>query len=187
MISIAETGTFQGKVARLLSDNEKAELIAYLAMHPNAGVLIEGTGGIRKLRWARSGGGKSGGVRVIYYFHSDMMPLYLLTIFGRNEKANITALGVASALVFASRNVSSWRALGRHPWAHLGVGVFMAGMVVTHFYAIEQIEVAYMVAVKRTSLLFGILYGAWLFNEKGLTKNLAAGLLMVLGVFLIVG
>ncbi len=96
-------------------------------------------------------------------------------------------LGVASAVVFASRDVSSWRALGRHPWAHLGVGVFMAGMVVTHFYAIEQIEVAYMVAVKRTSLLFGILYGAWLFGEKGLTKNLAAGLLMVLGVFLIVG
>ena len=63
----------------------------------------------------------------------------------------------------------------------------MAGMVVTHFYAIEQVEVAYMIAVKRTSLLFGMLYGAWLFNEKGLTKNLAAGLLMVLGVFLIVG
>ena len=89
MISVAETGTFQRKVARLLSDDEKAELIAYLAMHPNTGVLIKGTGGIRKLRWARSGQGKSGGVRVIYYFHSDMMPLYLLTIFGKNEKANI--------------------------------------------------------------------------------------------------
>ena len=68
-------------------------------------------------------------------------------------------LGVVSALVFASRDVSSWRALGRHPWAHLDVGVFMAGMVVTHFYAIEHIEVAYMIAVKRTSLLFGMLYG----------------------------
>ncbi len=96
------------------------------------------------------------------------------------------ALGLTSALVFASRDVSSWRALGRHPWAHLAVGVFMAAMVVTHFYAIEHIEVAYMIAVKRTSLLFGMLYGAWLFGEKGLTKNLAAGLLMVLGVFLIV-
>jgi len=96
------------------------------------------------------------------------------------------ALGIVSAVAFASRDVSSWRALGRHPWAHLAVGVFMAGMVVTHFYAIEHIEVAYMIAVKRTSLLFGMLYGAWLFGEKGLTKNLAAGLLMVLGVFLIV-
>jgi len=95
------------------------------------------------------------------------------------------ALGLVSAVAFASRDVSSWRALGRHPWAHLAVGVFMAAMVVTHFYAIEHIEVAYMIAVKRTSLLFGMLYGAWLFGEKGLTKNLGAGLLMVLGVFLI--
>jgi drug/metabolite transporter (DMT)-like permease len=95
-------------------------------------------------------------------------------------------LGSASVLVFASRDVSSWRAMGKHPWVHLGVGAFMAGMVITHFYAIAHIEVAYMLAVKRTSLLFGILYGAWLFGESGLKKNLAAGLLMVLGVYLIV-
>jgi len=95
-------------------------------------------------------------------------------------------LGSASVLAFASRDVSSWRAMGRHPWVHLGVGAFMAGMVITHFYAIAHIEVAYMVAVKRTSLLFGILYGAWLFGESGLKKNLAAGILMVLGVYLIV-
>lgn len=95
-------------------------------------------------------------------------------------------LGAASAVIFTSRDVSSWRALGRHPVAHLGVGLFMAGMVITHFYAITHIEVAYMVAVKRISLLFGMLYGAWLFGETGLKKNLAAGLLMVLGIFLIV-
>ena len=95
-------------------------------------------------------------------------------------------LGSASVVIFASRDVSSWRALSRHPVAHLGIGLFMAAMVVTHFYAIAHIEVAYMVAVKRTSLLFGLLYGAWLFGETGLQKNLLAGLLMVLGVFLIV-
>jgi hypothetical protein len=53
-------------------------------------VLIQGTGGIRKLRWARQGGGKSGGIRVIYYFHSELMPLYLLAAFGKNEKANLS-------------------------------------------------------------------------------------------------
>jgi drug/metabolite transporter (DMT)-like permease len=95
-------------------------------------------------------------------------------------------IGAASAVVFASRDVSSWRALGRHPVAHLAVGFFMALMVIAHFYAIEHIEVAYMIAVKRTSLLFGMLYGAWLFREQGLKKNLVAGVLMVLGVFLIV-
>ena len=53
-------------------------------------MLLAGTGGVRKLRWAREGRGKSGGVRVIYYFHSERLPLYLLTIFGKNEKANLT-------------------------------------------------------------------------------------------------
>jgi drug/metabolite transporter (DMT)-like permease len=60
-------------------------------------------------------------------------------------------------------------------------------MVVAHFYAIAHVAVAYMIAVKRTSLLFGILYGAWLFGETGLKRNLAAGTLMIAGVALIVG
>jgi len=95
------------------------------------------------------------------------------------------ALGGVTALIFGSRNIGTWRALGRHPLAHLAIGGCMAVMVVTHFYAIEHIEVAYMIAVKRISLLFGMLYGAWLFHEQGLTRNLSAGTLMVFGVFLI--
>lgn len=59
-------------------------------MFPKAGVIISGTDGIRKLRWARQGMGKSGGVRVIYYFHNEQMPLYLLTVFGKSEKANLS-------------------------------------------------------------------------------------------------
>lgn len=64
-------------------------MIDHLAAQPRAGDLIQGTGGIRKLRWARGGRGKSGGVRVIYYFHSDRIPLYLLTVFGKGEKADL--------------------------------------------------------------------------------------------------
>lgn len=90
MITVAETGPFQKRANQLLSEEEKSDLIAYLSGNPQSGILIQNTGGIRKLRWARSGGGKSGGVRVIYYFHSDIMPLYLLTVFGKNEKANIS-------------------------------------------------------------------------------------------------
>jgi len=90
LITVAETEPFQRKVSRLLTDDEKADLITYLSAFPNAGVLIQGTGGIRKLRWARSGRGKSGGVRVIYYFHNFEMPLYLLTLFGKNEKTNLS-------------------------------------------------------------------------------------------------
>ena len=58
-------------------------------------------------------------------------------------------------------------------------------MAITHFLALEQIETAYMIAVKRTSLLFGILYGAWLFKEQNLGLHIFAGGLMVAGVTLI--
>jgi drug/metabolite transporter (DMT)-like permease len=96
-------------------------------------------------------------------------------------------LGAVATLLFASRDVRTWRVLGRHPWAHLLVGLFMGAMVVAHFYAIAHIEAAYMIAVKRTSLLFGMLYGAWLFGETGLKRNFAAGTLMIAGVTLIAG
>ncbi len=62
----------------------------------------------------------------------------------------------------------------------------MAVMIVTHFLAIAHVQVAYFIALKRTSLLFGILYGGWLFRERHLRRHLAAGLLMVAGVALIV-
>jgi len=58
-------------------------------------------------------------------------------------------------------------------------------MVVTHFLAISKIEVAYMIAVKRLSLLFGILYGAYLFHESGLSKNILAVVLMIAGTIVI--
>ena len=81
---------FQRKASRLLSDSEREEMITYLSEHPCAGVIMEGSGGIRKLRWARSGRGKSGGIRVIYYFYDETMPLYLLTAFGKNEKISLS-------------------------------------------------------------------------------------------------
>lgn len=65
-------------------------VIAYLARHPKAGDLMQSTGGIRKLRWGRGSQGKSGGVKVIYYFHNEQMPLYLLTLFGKNEQENLS-------------------------------------------------------------------------------------------------
>jgi hypothetical protein len=88
--TVAETPEFSRRAARLLSHVEHEALILALAMNPLAGDLIRGTGGVRKLRWARGGRGKSGGVRIIYYFHSANAPLHLLTIFGKGEKADLT-------------------------------------------------------------------------------------------------
>lgn len=89
-MTVAELPEYLRVALRLLSEGERRAVIDHLAEHPRAGDLIEGTGGVRKLRWARGGRGKSGGVRVIYYFHSSAMPLYLLTLFAKNERANLS-------------------------------------------------------------------------------------------------
>lgn len=90
MNTVVELPEFIRRAEKLLRDAEQKDLIQYLAANPKAGVLVQGTGGIRKLRWKREGSGKSGGVRVIYYFHSEQYPLFLLTLFGKSEKANIS-------------------------------------------------------------------------------------------------
>ena len=90
LITVAETPEYIRCAERLLSVAERMDVVACLAANPKAGDLMQGTGGVRKLRWARGGRGKSGGARVIYYFHSDAMPLYLLTVFGKNERANLS-------------------------------------------------------------------------------------------------
>jgi hypothetical protein len=90
MQTIAEMPEYIRRAERLLSEVERQAVIDYLAAFPKAGIVIQGTGGIRKLRWGRQSSGKSGGVRVIYYFHNEQMPLYLLTVFGKGEKANLS-------------------------------------------------------------------------------------------------
>ena len=90
MQTIVELPEFQKKSDKLLSNSERFSITNYLAAHPSAGDIMQGTGGIRKLRWSAQGKGKSGGVRIIYYHHNESMPLFLLTIFGKGEKANLT-------------------------------------------------------------------------------------------------
>lgn len=90
MLTVAELPEYIRRSEKLMSVPERLEIVNYLAAHPKAGELMEGTGGVRKLRWGRGAQGKSGGVRVIYYVHSELMPLYLLTLFAKNERANIS-------------------------------------------------------------------------------------------------
>jgi hypothetical protein len=90
LITVAEMPEYVRRATKLLSQSERNDVIDYVAATPKAGDLIQGTGGVRKLRWSRSGRGKSGGVRVIYYFHSEALPLYLLTVFGKGEKADLS-------------------------------------------------------------------------------------------------
>jgi drug/metabolite transporter (DMT)-like permease len=94
-------------------------------------------------------------------------------------------LGVAALVLFVLPAPRILARVWRRPWAVLTVSLLNAVMVYTHFLALQLVEVAYMIAVKRTSLLFGILYGALFFRERGLGPHLVAGSLMVCGVFLI--
>ena len=89
--TIAETPVFQRKAAELLTVEERDALSVFLSLNPEAGDLIVGTGGVRKLRWSLPGRGKSGGARVIYYFHGETVPLYLLTLYAKNERDTLTA------------------------------------------------------------------------------------------------
>ena len=90
MLTIAEVPEYIRRAEKLLTEEERREIVDYLAANPKVGDIMEGTGGVRKLRWGRQGRGKSGGVRVINYVHSELMPLYLLTMFAKNERANLT-------------------------------------------------------------------------------------------------
>lgn len=94
-------------------------------------------------------------------------------------------LGVTAPLLVGATQGASLAALWRRPWANLAVAAGMGAMMVTHFLALQQVEVAYMISVKRTSLLFGILYGALVFREVGLGRNLFAAGVMLGGVLLV--
>jgi hypothetical protein len=90
LLTIVEAPVFVRAAARCMTETEKDQLIDFLARYPRRGVLIPGTGGVRKLRWAVGTRGKSGGVRVIYYYHSSEIPLFLLTAYAKSDKTNLT-------------------------------------------------------------------------------------------------
>jgi hypothetical protein len=89
-ISVVETPEFLSATRKLMSNEERALLVDYLAYNPTAGDLIPGTGGVRKLRWGLEGRGKRGGARVIYFHHDAGMPLFALTAFAKNERADLS-------------------------------------------------------------------------------------------------
>ncbi|WP_400770716.1 type II toxin-antitoxin system RelE/ParE family toxin [Methylosinus sporium] len=90
MQTVAETPTFTRQAEKLFDENEKAELISFLADNPLSGDVIPDTGGVRKVRFAASGRGKRGGARVVYYFLDDSIPLYALLVYEKNEKVDLT-------------------------------------------------------------------------------------------------
>ena len=108
-ITVVETPEFLSATRKLLSDDERAELVEHLAYNPTAGTVIPGTGGIRKMRWGLEGRGKRGGARVIYFFHNLEMPLFLLTAYAKNEREDLSHSDYASFQQLTRMLVSSYQ------------------------------------------------------------------------------
>lgn len=91
MHTVCETFVFQSAAADAgMTDDEIAAFVNAVAEDPDIGAIMPGTGGCRKVRFAKPGKGKSGGYRIITFFTGENLPVFLLTVFGKGEKANLT-------------------------------------------------------------------------------------------------
>ncbi|MBI3402300.1 MAG: transcriptional regulator [Acidobacteria bacterium] len=91
MFAFIETRLFTALLPRYLTDDDYAVLQGTLALNPEAGDLIRGSGGVRKLRWGLEGRGKRGGARIIYYVRSQQSQIWMLTLYAKNEADSIPA------------------------------------------------------------------------------------------------
>jgi hypothetical protein len=90
LLTVVELRHYLRRAEALLSKEERETAVSYLAAHPTASVLLQGTGGVRKLRWGTANRGKSGGVRLVYYYCDEDTPLFMITVFAKNERANLS-------------------------------------------------------------------------------------------------
>jgi hypothetical protein len=91
LITIAETALFVRQAGEVWSNTEREEFVSYIAANPKAGDIIPETGGVRKVRWSTKGSGKRGGARVVYFYADPCRPLYLLMIYAKARKEDLSA------------------------------------------------------------------------------------------------
>ena len=89
-MAVVETEEFLKHAKPILADTERDALVAHLAANPEAGQLVSGTGGVRKIRWSIRGHGKRSGARVIYYYYNQSVPLFLLDIYAKSQKTSLS-------------------------------------------------------------------------------------------------
>ena len=91
LVTVVEAKSYLTKAERIMTDEERELVVALLAANPTAGVVIPGTRGLRKLRVGLGRRGKRGGGRVVYWFHNDDRPVFLLWAFAKNEASDLSA------------------------------------------------------------------------------------------------
>jgi hypothetical protein len=89
-LAVVETPEFLAATRKLMDDEQRAALVDHLARNPMAGDLVQGTGGVRKLRWGLEGRGKRGGARVIYFYYNARMPVFALTAYAKNARSDLS-------------------------------------------------------------------------------------------------
>ncbi len=91
MHTVIETEAYNGDAKSIgLSSEEQHQITTLISQDPTGGVVIQGTGGARKLRIAKKGKGKSGGYRIVWYFAAADVPVFLLAIFDKGQKINLS-------------------------------------------------------------------------------------------------
>jgi hypothetical protein len=90
MQTVVETAPYLSDAERIFTAEERGEILDAVASDPTCGVVVPGSGGIRKVRFAFGGRGKSGGARIIYFYGGDEIPIFLLAAFAKNEKSDLS-------------------------------------------------------------------------------------------------
>lgn len=90
LLEVVELSSFAADIETLLTVDEREAMRNELAMLRQLGTVIRGTGGVRKFRWGAKGKGKRAGIRVIYYYGGDHMPIFLLAVYAKNEKTDLS-------------------------------------------------------------------------------------------------
>jgi mRNA-degrading endonuclease RelE of RelBE toxin-antitoxin system len=109
MQTVAETPVFSRQASKLFNEEQKRELIDFLAMNPEVGDEIPGTGGVRKVRFAASGRGKRGGARVIYYYLDETIPIYALLVYAKNVKTDMSPDEKRVIAALAAKLKKAWK------------------------------------------------------------------------------
>lgn len=91
MQCVVETKSFIGAASDCgISDEDRHKIVTFVAENPDAGDVIKGTGGARKIRFGHKNKGKSGGVRVVTYFDGEDIPVFLLDVFEKGDRINLS-------------------------------------------------------------------------------------------------
>lgn len=104
--TVIELESFLKRARAIMSEDERIAIVMFLAANPEAGIALGG--GLRKVRVAREGGGKSGGYRTLYVFGGVAMPLFLVTVFAKNEKDNLTKAEHAAAVALSKELLATY-------------------------------------------------------------------------------